>query len=118
MLPMSCVVAAIFSCETCPKVSRNLSSGTNLERIAASYGLFEARQFDGPPRTVPLYDFARVTVPAGDCDLVVRFPGADKFIANLGQFVRLFLNYEKPSCSRTVDIGPSKSDQKRSMRRW
>ena len=40
---------------------------------------------------VPLYDFARVTVPAlyvaGDRDLVVRFPGADKFIANLGQFV-------------------------------
>jgi len=40
---------------------------------------------------VPLYDFARVTVPAlyvaGDRDLVVRFPCADKFIANLGQLV-------------------------------
>jgi pimeloyl-ACP methyl ester carboxylesterase len=34
---------------------------------------------------------AKVTVPAlyavGDRDLVVRFPGADKLIANLGQFV-------------------------------
>jgi pimeloyl-ACP methyl ester carboxylesterase len=34
---------------------------------------------------------AKVTIPAlyvaGDRDLVVRFPGADKLIANLGQFV-------------------------------
>ena len=62
---------------------------------------------------------AKVTIPAlyvaGDRDLVVRFPGADKLIANLGQFVP---QLQDKSCSRIVGIGPSKSDQKRSMQRY
>ena len=46
---------------------------------------------------------AKVTVPAlyvaGDRDLVVRFPGADKLIANLGQFVpQLRENILLPDC--------------------